>query len=132
MRDCRVSVPAAFRVCFAGVRGGASYSPHLQVAVHHLRLQPVQVLQRARDAECDPHPLPARERVGARAAGGHLARQPVAQRPARAQLEHQAALRAVDGQGQQPADVHVPDSAKLSVCGMWEVRCWLVGRLVGW
>ena len=71
----------------------------------HLRRQAVEVLQRARDAQRDPHALPPLERLRPRCKAADLraASQAVVQRAACAELEDKAALRPIGAgsEGQQ-------------------------------
>ena len=69
--------------------------------VDHLRCEAVQELERLQDALRDMHALLPPERRRRRAPNLRLARQPVVQRAARAQLQHQAAVRAVGRKGEE-------------------------------
>jgi hypothetical protein len=64
------------------------------------------------------HAVPPRERRQRRAAvSGRPAGQPLAQRAARAQLQHEAALRPVGGEGEEAADVLVGDLGEQRAAG---------------
>jgi hypothetical protein len=69
--------------------------------VDHLRREAVQEFERLQDALRDLHALLPPERRRRRASRLRLARQPVVQCAARAQLQHQAPVWAVGGEGVQ-------------------------------
>jgi hypothetical protein len=72
--------------------------------------QCVQVLEGGSDADRDLHAVLPRERRRRCVAGGRSsAGEALAQRAAGAELEHEAALRAVGGEGEEAADVGVRD-----------------------
>ena len=86
---------------------------HLHVSVKNGRLLAVQVRQRARDVESDAQPVAPLQRRRRRFTGQDgTAPQPRVERPPRAELQQQAAVRPVRREREQPAHVRMSHFAK--------------------